>query len=577
MHVIATAGHVDHGKSTLVRALTGTDPDRWDEEHRRGLTVDLGFGWTELAGVDYAFVDVPGHQRFVANMLAGAGPVPAALFVVAADEGWMPQSAEHLAALDAFGVSHGILVVTKSDRADPAPVLADAGDRIGRSSLGRVSAVAVDATTGAGLDELRDTLTTLGDRLPPPAADADVRLWVDRAFTIRGAGTVVTGTLAAGTLRTGDELELAGTGERLRLRGIESLGRHAESVTGLARVALNLRGVDPGRLSRGDALLTPGVWRGTDTLDVRLRGLQSTQLHREAVLHLGAAARGARLRALGPDTARLSLDAPLPLRAGDHGVLRDPGQHRVAGIEVLDPAPPPLRRRGSAAARATELAAGDVVRERLRRRHFVAESELRTLGFEAPGKVVNGWALDEQHWANLPRVALAKFTEWTRVNPLATGMPVRTLRERLDLPRALLDELLQATELHASDGVLHRGDTDSLPHEVEQAVQRILRELHTAPFRAPDANRLSTLGLGSRELAAAARAGRLLRLETGIVLAPDALQRAAGILAELEQPFTVSQARNALETTRRVAVPLLERLDAEGVTECLPDTTRRLR
>lgn len=577
MHVIATAGHVDHGKSTLVHALTGMDPDRWDEEHRRGLTVDLGFVWTALAGVDYAFVDVPGHQRFVANMLAGAGPVPAALFVVAADEGWMPQSAEHLAALDAFGVNHGILVVTKSDRADPDPVLADAGNRIGRSSLGRVPAVAVDATTGAGLDELRDMLTTLGSRLPRPPADADVRLWVDRSFTVRGAGTVVTGTLPAGTLRTGEELELAGTGERIRLRGIESLGSRTKAVTGLARVALNLRGVDPGRLGRGDALLTPGAWHNTDTVDVCVRGLAATQLHREAVLHLGATAGRVRMRALGTDTARLSLDDPLPLRAGDHGVLRDPGQHRVAGVEVLDPAPPRLRRRGSAAARAAELFDDEVVLGQLRRRHFVTESELRALGFAAPGKVINGWALDERHWANLPRTARSEFTEWTRANPLAAGMPVRTLRERLGLPHALLDDLLRAAELRISDGLVHRGDAHSLPHAVEQAVGQLLSELHTAPFRAPDANRLNALGLGNRELAAAARAGRLLRLENGIVLAPDALRRAADVLAELEAPFTLSQARQALETTRRVAVPLLERLDADGITECLQDTTRRVR
>src|SRR5699024_8439262 len=336
MHVIATAGHVDHGKSTVVHALTGMEPDRWDEEHRRGLTVDLGFVWTGLAGADYAFVDVPGHRRFVANMLAGAGAVPAALFVVAADEGWMPQSTEHLAALDAFGVRDGILVVTKADRADPAPVLADAGERIARSSLGHLAGVAVDATTGEGVDELRGMLATLGSRMPVPPADADVRLWVDRSFTVRGAGTVVTGTLPAGTLRTGDELALASTGERIRIRGIESLGTATPTATGSARIALNLRGIDHDRLRRGDALLTPGSYYTVETLDVRLRGIDSGELHREAVLHLGAAATGARLRALGADTARITVDTPLPVRAGDHGVLRDPGQHRVAGVEVLD-------------------------------------------------------------------------------------------------------------------------------------------------------------------------------------------------------------------------------------------------
>src|SRR5699024_485712 len=281
-------------------------------------------------------------------------------FVVAADEGWMPQSAEHLAALDAFGVRDGILVVTKADRADPGPVLVDAAERIARSSLGKVDRVAVDATTGEGIHELRDMLATLGSRMPVPATDADVRLWVDRSFTVRGAGTVVTGTLSAGTLRTGDELELASTSERIRIRGIESLGVPSPTVSGTARVALNVRGIDRDRLHRGDALLTPGSCYNVETLDVRLRGIDASDLHRESVSHLGAAAPRCRLRALGTDPARITVDKPLPVRAGDHGVLRDPGQHRVAGLEVLDPAPPALRARGGAAARARELASGEI-------------------------------------------------------------------------------------------------------------------------------------------------------------------------------------------------------------------------
>src|SRR5690349_18475281 len=187
MHVIATAGHVDHGKSTLIRALTGMEPDRWAEERRRGLTIDLGFAWTSLpSGATVAFVDVPGHQRFVTNMLAGIGSVPAALFVVAADDGWMPQSAEHLAALDALGVEHGLVAITRSDLADPGPAAARARAEVAATSLGPVPAVAVSGTTGAGLDNLRAALDDLVSRLPRPDVSAPVRLWIDRAFTIRG-------------------------------------------------------------------------------------------------------------------------------------------------------------------------------------------------------------------------------------------------------------------------------------------------------------------------------------------------------------------------------------------------------
>src|SRR3712207_1476154 len=193
MDVIATAGHVDHGKSTLVRALTGMEPDRWEEERRRGLTIDLGFAWTTLpSGRRLAVVDVPGHERFVGNMLAGVGSAPAALVVVAADDGWSAQTAEHVAVLDALGVRHALLAVTKADLADPAPVLAVVTERLRATSMGAVPGVAVSARTGTGMPEFTAALERLLAGLPAPDGDAPVRLWIDRAFSIKGAGTVVT-------------------------------------------------------------------------------------------------------------------------------------------------------------------------------------------------------------------------------------------------------------------------------------------------------------------------------------------------------------------------------------------------
>ncbi|MFN2536177.1 MAG: selenocysteine-specific translation elongation factor, partial [Pseudonocardiaceae bacterium] len=321
MHVVATAGHVDHGKSTLVRALTGMEPDRWAEERRRGMTIDLGFAWTTLpAGPTVAFVDVPGHERFVPNMLAGIGPVPAVLFVVAADEGWMPQSAEHLEALHALGVRHGLLAVTRSDLLDPELARDEALEYLAESTLGRIPAVCVSGATGAGLDELRAALGELVARLPAPDVDADVRLWVDRAFTIRGAGTVVTGTLAAGTLRVGDELELAPGGRRVVVRGLQSLGESAESVSAVARVAVNLRGVPRESVHRGTALLTPAAFLTTPVVDVRLSRSAPPSRHggisgftgpssprygsmaKQVIVHVGTAAVAARVRRLGADT-----------------------------------------------------------------------------------------------------------------------------------------------------------------------------------------------------------------------------------------------------------------------------------
>ena len=227
MHVVATAGHVDHGKSTLVHALTGSDPDRLDEEHRRGLSIELGYCWTTLPGAgEVAFVDVPGHERFVPTMLTGVGPVPAVLFVVAADDEWMPQAAEHLRALQAFGVEHGLVAVTRSDLADPRPMMERARVETGRAGLGDAAVVAVSGRTGSGLEDLRRALVDMLGSLPPADPSADVRLWVDRCFTVRGVGTVVTGRLREGTLAVGDTL--AHGCDSVRVRGLQTLGREVQ-------------------------------------------------------------------------------------------------------------------------------------------------------------------------------------------------------------------------------------------------------------------------------------------------------------------------------------------------------------
>ncbi|EID52428.1 selenocysteine-specific translation elongation factor [Saccharomonospora xinjiangensis] len=577
MHVVATAGHVDHGKSTLVRALTGMEPDRLAEERRRGLTIDLGFVWTELAGQSFAFVDVPGHQRFVPTMLAGVGPVPAVLFVVSADEGWQEQSSEHLAALDAFGVRHGVLAVTKADRADPGPVLAESVERIASSGLGRIPAVAVSGHTGAGLDALRAELGALGARLPNPDRGADVRLWIDRSFSIRGAGTVVTGTLGAGTLSVGDDLVLDRDGRRCVVRALQSLGQAHDTVTAVARVAVNLRGADQHDLGRGDALLTPGAWRFTAEADVRLRG-EKAERPRQLVAHIGSVAVPCRVRPLGTGTARLSFARELPLRAGDRGLLRDPGDHRSAGFDVLDPRPPALRRRGAARARAAELACDDPAVAYVRRHGAVAVEELHALGWAVPGRTMGRWAVAEDLPRRLAGRARELVADWHERNPLSAGLPVEALRRSLDVPEDLLGPALDHAGLAVRDGaVTDPARVSCLPEAVERAVRVVERRLAGEPFAAPEAADLAELGLGPKHLAAAERAGRLFRIADGVVLAPGCLDKAVRVLSGLAEPFTVSQARKALGTTRRVAVPLLERLDAEGRTRRAPDGTRRVR
>jgi selenocysteine-specific elongation factor len=570
VHVVATAGHVDHGKSTLVRALTGMEPDRWAEERRRGMTIDLGYAWTDLpSGATLAFVDVPGHERFVPNMLAGVGPAPAAMVVVGADEGWMPQSAEHLAALDALGVTHGLLVVTRSDLADPEDAIRQARDELAKTSLGVVEAVAVSGATGAGLDDLRAALDRLVAGLPPADPHAPVRLWVDRSFTIQGSGTVVTGTLGAGTLRVGDTLAV---GDReVRVKGLQSLGRPKTDVAAVARVAVNVRNVPKDALARGAALLTPGAFRHTDLVDVRVHGDPVADLPATLVLHIGSAAVAATVRPLGTDTARLRLQHPLPLRIGDRALLRDPGRHHVAGgVTVLDPLPPGLGRRGAAKTRAIELTTMDGRPDpagELRRRGLLTGADLHTLGAPADKPATAGdWHADPAHWADLKARLAVQVDRHAAAHPLEPGMPLDALRRALTLPDRALVEALVEPPFVARDGRVARQGGPALPAPIQQALDHLAEDLADRPFHAPDADRLRALGLGPRELAAATRAGALVKVADGIVLPPESVTRAVEVLRGIPQPFTLSAARQALDTTRRVAVPLLELLDRRGAT-----------
>lgn len=577
MHVVATAGHVDHGKSTLVRALTGRDPDRWAEEHRRGLTIDLGYVWTTLPdGEEVAFVDVPGHRRFIGNMLAGLGPAPAVMIVVAADEGWREQSEEHLAAVDALGLEHGLLVVSRADLADPAPTLARARERIARSSLGEVPAVAVSAVRGEGLDGVRRELAALVGRLPPPDVGSRLRLWVDRSFTVRGAGTVVTGTLGAGRIRVGDELVLRG--REVRVRGLHRLERPRDEVSAVARVAVNLRGVEVAEVGRGDALLSPGDWATTTLTDVRVRRAPDVeQVPTHVTVHVGTAAVRGRVRPLGHDSARVSLVRPLPLMTGDRVVVRDPGAGRiVAGAVVLDPAPPGMVRRGDARRRAEALLDAPETPDLLvevRRRGHLSRTDLRRAGVdlerleEAPVVSAGEWIIDRGVWQAWQRDLRAAVTAHAEAHPLDPAPTLEAARARTGLPDLeVVRELARAAELDLRGGRV--GLPGVLPSlgAAERGLRKVEARLREQPFDAPDRPTLEAAGLGPAELAAAVAGGRLVRLADDIVLLTTAPALAMRELAGLEQPFTTSAARQALGTSRRVVIPLLEHLDARGWT-----------
>jgi len=593
VRVVATAGHVDHGKSTLVDALTGMRSDRLAEERRRGLSIELGYTWTRLKAadrtdgepVDVAFVDVPGHERFVTTMLAGIGPVPAAMLVVAADDPWMPQAAEHLAALDALGVEHGVVAVTRSDLADPAPMVARAADEVGRTSLAGSPVVAVSARSGHGVPALRDALVTMVARLPAPDPAADVRLWVDRRFSVTGAGTVVTGTLPAGTVAKGDQLswESPRGPVGVRVRGVQSLGQPVAGASGVARVALNLVGEGLEELDRGAVLVTPGAYRTTTEVDVRVLG-EAGALPAEPVLHVGAASSVVRTRPLDGDVVRLRLPVPLPLRVGDRALLRDPGARRVWGVRVLDPVAPALRRRGAARRRADALAAGGGLAAEVTRRGVVDRDTLAAIGVPLPGPAeplpdgvlaVGRWLAPTRLAALVHERAARAVATHDEAQPLDPGVPLRALAERLRLPDEVVAACLRPP-LRVEGGRV-RGAATALPADLEAAVAAVARDLEGAAYDAPHADRLAQLGLDDRRQAAAAKAGRLLRVAPGIVLLPGADRAAAAVLADLPQPFTTSQARQALATSRRVVLPLLDHLDRAGLTRRLPDDRREVR
>ncbi len=596
MQVIATAGHVDSGKSTLVRALTGMEPDRWEEERRRGLTIDLGYAWTTLpSGRDLAFVDVPGHERFLGNMLAGIGPAPVVCFVVAADEGWQAQSSDHRDAVAALGIEHGVVVLSRADRASGqriSEVLARTRTELAGTGLREAPAVAVSAIDGTGLADLRSALDGVLANVPPPTTDGRVRLWVDRSFTVTGSGTVVTGTLAAGTIAQGDRLTLLGhSGSRpVVVRGLQSRDTSYTSVGPVNRVALNLRDVSAQDIRRGDALLTPDTWPTTGVLGIqRTTGVAYTNVPEQIMVHVGTASVPARLRPFGADHARLVLDRHLPLVLGDRLVLRDPGSRSVlGGARILDADPPSMRRRGDGARWAERLAgmdpAGDVLSE-VTARGAVEIEHLRRLGLvsshdaEAPSgvKVIDDWWVHApvlEAWQQQLRNAVQGLQNR---DPLAPGLSMGAARDLLKLPHEkLLSHIVRGAALEQDGGHFRLPGSQGNLGDIEPAVAELERKLTANAFRAPEADELSALGLGARELAAAERAGRLLRLRDGVVLLPTAPALAMRALAGLEQPFTTSQARLALGTTRRIAVPLLEHLDSRGWTQRLDAGHRKV-
>ncbi|MGZ4147346.1 MAG: selenocysteine-specific translation elongation factor, partial [Actinomycetota bacterium] len=482
IHVVATAGHVDHGKSSLLLRLTGMDPDRLEEERRRGLTIDLGFAWCTLpSGREIGFVDVPGHERFIRNMLAGVGPVRLVLFVVAADEGWKPQSEEHLQILDVLGVEGAVIALTKRDLVDEETLeiaVEEVRERVEGTALAGAPIVPCSSATGEGVDELRDALDATIASAREPERAGRTRLHVDRVFAISGAGTVVTGTLTGGPLRVGDDVALLPDDVRARVRGLQTHKRALELATPVSRVAVNVVGPERAQIARGDVMARPDEWRPTRVFEVALepvRGLEHDLSTRGAYkLYAGAAERDARVRIYGGGRlgagsrgfARIRVAEPLAVAVGDRFVLRDAGRDEtVAGGTVLDPSPP--RRAGSdpearLAARAAS-AAGDLPALLVAERGAVSEADLRLdLGSRiddvANAVPADGWWIARPTLERARAAATDAAGAHHRERPLEPGAPAASIRAAVasTLPAAVRSAAGAIVEALIGDGSLVR-------------------------------------------------------------------------------------------------------------------------
>jgi len=585
MPVIGTAGHVDHGKSTLVQRLTGRDPDRWEEEKQRGLTIDLGFAWTTLPdGTEVSFVDVPGHERFIKNMLAGTDGFDVALLVVAADEGWMPQSEEHLAVLDLLGVHRAVVALTKTDRVDNdlrELALLELGEKLEGTAFEDAPIVPVSAIEGEGIEELLEALTETV-RAADVRDDGRSRMWIDRAFTISGAGTVVTGTLMGGAMAVGDTLEVWPGPVETRVRSLQSHEQSHDRVGPGARVAANLVGLDRQSIERGAMAGRPGEWVPSRRMLVVLRAaryLEEPLTNRGAYhLHLGSGAWPARLRTIadlddGGLLATLTVDDPLPVTMGDRFILREVGRRSiVAGGLVIEPVAPRRSRDSIAAAPALRHALDESPDTR-------ADALLDVRGVDTlerlaahsgggrptTGTIAGDRAMSSSSSGSLSARAVAMVEAFHVDNPLRPGMPTATLASALGADRDAMARLIDQTDLvETGSAISVAGFAPSLGPAEEGAWEEAQATLAAGGLTVP---RIKELGLGDELLHYLLRDEQLVRISPDFAYLPSQLESLVADLADLPDEFTVADFRDAFEISRKYAVPLLEWLDKERITQ----------
>ena len=616
MYVIGTAGHVDHGKSTLVKALTDIDPDRLPEEKEREMTVDLGFAWMTLpSGREVSIVDVPGHERFIKNMLAGVGAIDLALLIVAADESVMQQTREHLAILDILQIKRGLVVITKTDLVDAELVelvQAEVEDVVAGTSFAGCPMLGVSAHTGAGLAELKATIDRILDQTGARRDLGRPRLPVDRCFSISGFGTVVTGTLIDGLLAVGQEVELAPSGMRGRIRGLQSHKERVEQSDPGVRLAVNLSGIARAEIQRGEFVTTPGWLRSTRRLDARLRmvrGAPHRLRHNAGItFHLFTGETTARVRLLDADRLapgeegwiQLLLDAPVPMVKGDYFVLRS-AEDTLGGGQVVDPNPRRRHRRFNQETIEQLMlldqgAAEDIIfsvadqwgpcdlrtlaqrsnlsaAEALERAVPLAESGdlviLGNLGGENDAVVYSA-----QGWDRLKGKVRVALQTYHNRHPLRRGAPTQEIRSRTGLSQAVYLKAL--ARLVEEDCLVEEGQYLRLPDhrvsltpELERQAAAYLESLERNPYSPPTERHPDPELLG-----ALVDAGKVVRVNESVVFAATAYRELTEkIVAHLEESgsITVADARTMFDTSRKYILPLLEHLDQQRITRRVGD------
>jgi len=615
LHVIGTAGHVDHGKSTLVKALTGIDPDRLAEEKAREMTIDLGFAWSTINDQEIGIVDVPGHKDFIENMLAGVGSIELALLVIAADEGVMPQTKEHLAILDLLQIKDGIILLTKVDLIDDPDwlelVTLDVSEVLSGTVLADAPIVAVSAYTGEGLEALK---TLLEEKLSALGLQPDYgrpRLFVDRVFTLSGFGTVVTGTLTGGSLSVGDQVEIVPGNQKARIRGLQTHKRKLTTAHPGSRVAINLTGIDRDQVQRGQVIAGPGTVGDTILVDATYHHLAdapgSLKHNQQVKLFIGSAEVLARTRVIGQKEIapgqdgwlQLALSEPVAASRNDRIILRLPSPAAtLGGGTILDPHPGKRHRRfkSESIERLQTLSQGspeDIIFMTLQRREPLPMAELITQsGLDQDiaqsllsqmfkgGRIrdIGGLIMSESGWQAYQNQALNILNGYHDRAPLRLGMPRQELRSKLNLApqmlNALVAESVEKGLLQEEGNVLRTSDHEiRFSQEQEKKIDSLLRDMNRAGASTPSVKE-SQQYLGDDLYYALIDLGRLRQLNAEVVYEQGQFAKIKERVIEFLRQngeIDAAQARDLLQTSRKYAIAILEHLDDIKVTRRVGD------